>query len=132
MLVAAEALRRLMQQGRLRQSDWISLALLGVELALLAVLFYLPFIAAFRSQAAGIAPNLLNPTMPGQFFLMFGPYLLLVAPFLAVEAWRAGDRMNWRFGIRTGVTILVVLIVLMLVLALVGYFIRTCASRRTP
>lgn len=122
-LVAAEALRRLMQTGRLRRGDWGGIALLGVELALLALLFYLPFIAAFRSQAAGISPNLLNPTMPGQSFLMFGPYLLLVAPFLAVEAWRAGRRMNWRFGIQTGGLILVGLFVLMLLLALVGYFV---------
>ncbi|MCC6803065.1 MAG: hypothetical protein IT319_09285 [Anaerolineae bacterium] len=122
-MVAAEALRRLMQAGRLRGGDWVAVAMMGMEIAVLGVIFYLPFLAAFRSQAAGIAPNLPNPTMPGQFFLMWGPFLLLVAPFLGVEAWRAGARMNWGFGIRLGVLIVVGLLTLMIVLTAVGYFV---------
>ncbi len=122
-LVAAEALRRLMHSGRLRGQDWRELGLLGGTLLVLAVVLYLPFIAAFRSQAAGISPNLLNPTLPGQFFLMFGPFILLIAPFLALEAWRAGRRMNWRIGLQIGALGLLGLIALMLLLAVVGYVI---------
>ncbi len=124
-LLGAEALRRLIANGtgRLRRSDWTALVLLGAEVLLLAVVFYLPFLAAFRSQAAGIAPNLLNPTMPGQFFLMFAPFILLIAPFLAVEAWRAGRRMNWRVGIVLGLLLLVGLIGAMLLLGLAGMIV---------
>ncbi len=124
-LLGAEALRRLIANGtgRLRRGDWTALLLLGVEVLLLAVVFYLPFLAAFRSQAAGIAPNLLNPTMPGQFFLMFAPFILLIAPFLAVEAWRAERRMNWRLGIQLGLLLLVGLIGLMLLLGLAGLIV---------
>ncbi len=120
--LGAEALRRLIAnpEGRLRRGDWAALVLLGFELLVLALVFYLPFIVAFRSQAAGIAPNLLNPTMPGQFFLMFGPFILLIAPFLAFEAWRSERRMNWRLGFRVGLLVFVGFIVLMLLLGLAG------------
>ena len=42
--------------------------------------------------------------------------MLLIAPFLAVEVWRAERRMNWRLGVRLGLLLLVGLIVLMLLL----------------
>lgn len=124
-LVAAEGLRRLMASanGRLRSRDWVGLAFLGVQLLIVAGVLYLPFLVAFRSQAAGISPNLLNPTMPGQFFLVFGPFILLLIPFFAVEAWRAGREMNWGFGIKAGLAILGVLIIFMLGLGLLGYLI---------
>ncbi len=124
-LLGAEALRRMIANGtgRLRRGDLTALVLLGAEVLLLAVVFYLPFLAAFRSQAAGIAPNLLNPTMPGQFFLMFAPFILLITPVLAVEAWRAERRMNWRLGISLGLLLLVGLIGLMLLLGLAGMIV---------
>ncbi|MEP7293418.1 MAG: DUF2298 domain-containing protein, partial [Chloroflexota bacterium] len=125
LLLAAEGLRRVIASpnGRLRWGDWRGLALLGIQLFALAAVFYLPFLVAFRSQAAGIAPNLLNPTMPGQFFLVFGPFILLVAPFLALEAWRAGRRISWGLGVKIGLLILGGLILLMLALAALGVLV---------
>ncbi len=38
---------------------------------------YAPFYRAFTSQAAGIAPNLFNGTRAGQFFVMFGPFIVI-------------------------------------------------------
>ncbi len=39
--------------------------------------FYLPFYRGFSSQAGGIAPNLYNGTRFAQFFVMFGPFLVI-------------------------------------------------------
>jgi YYY domain-containing protein len=50
--------------------DFIVLAVLGVAL-------YLPFYRGFTSQAGGIAPNLYNGTRFPQFFVMFGPFLII-------------------------------------------------------
>jgi hypothetical protein len=82
---------------------------------------YLPFWVSFRSQLAGVLPNLIHPTLFQQYFVMFAPFILLLIPFLAVEAWRAGWRMNWRLGVSAGVGILLVLILAMILLALVGW-----------
>ena len=40
-------------------------------------MLYAPFYRAFTSQAAGIAPNLFNGTRAGQFFVMFGPFIVI-------------------------------------------------------
>lgn len=123
LLVAAEGLRRVIASpnGRLRGSDVRGMVWLAVQLLVLAAVFYLPFLVAFRSQAAGISPNLLNPTMPAQFFLVYGPFIFLLAPFLIVEARRAGRSMNWGLGVKVGALILGGLIALMLLLSLLGY-----------
>lgn len=124
-LVGAEALRRLMRggRGRLNRADWLGLAGLGVVLLAVAVLFYLPFLIGFRSQLAGVLPNLIHPTLFAQYFVMFGPFLLILTPFLIIEARRAGTTMNWRAGIQVGLGLLLALIALMLVLALLGALI---------
>jgi uncharacterized membrane protein len=51
-------------------ADLIVLGVLGVAL-------YVPFYRGFTSQAGGIAPNLYNGTRFPQFFVMFGPYLII-------------------------------------------------------
>lgn len=66
MLVAAEGLRRVIANGgRLLGSDWRELAWLGVRLLVLAAVFYLPFLVAFRSQAAGICAEPAEPDHAG-------------------------------------------------------------------
>jgi len=125
LLVAAEGLRRVITSadGRLRGSDIRGMVWLAVQLLVLAAVFYLPFLVAFRSQAAGISPNLLNPTMPAQFFLVYGPFILLLTPFLIAEVRRAGRSMNWGLGLKVGALVLGGLIALMLLLSLLGYLI---------
>ncbi len=51
---------------------------LGVLLAVLGVLAYVPFYLGFQSQASGLLPNLFNPTRFPQFFVMFGPLLVML------------------------------------------------------
>ena len=81
---------------------WVDLLAVWRELLVLAALFYLPFLVAFRSQFSGILPNLQYPTLFQQYFMMFGPLLLLLSSFMGVEVWRAGRRMNWRLACRSG------------------------------
>lgn len=121
-LLGAEALRRLIAngRGRLGWGDIGSLALMAVTLIGLAVLFYLPFLLSFRSQLGGVLPNFLYPTSFAQFFVMFGPLLLLIAGFLIAEAWRGGRRMNWRAGLLTALGILGLLVAALLVFVIVG------------
>ncbi|HET7376331.1 MAG TPA: DUF2298 domain-containing protein, partial [Anaerolineae bacterium] len=70
------------------------------DLAILAfagVLFYLPFYRGLTSQARGLLPNLINGTRPAQFFVMFGPFIvigLLLGLVLLIEAIRS-KRVRW-------------------------------------
>jgi YYY domain-containing protein len=41
------------------------------------VLLYLPFYRGLTSQAKGLLPNLINGTRPAQFFIMFGPFIVI-------------------------------------------------------
>jgi YYY domain-containing protein len=122
LLLGAEALRRLIAhgRGRLGWGDLGSLALMAVVIVGLAVLFYLPFLLSFRSQLGGVLPNFLYPTSFAQFFVMFGPLLLLIAGFLLAEAWRGGRRMNWRAGLWTALGVLGLFVAALAVFAVIG------------
>ena len=54
----------------------------GLILGLLGIALYLPFYAGFQSQAGGLLPNLFFPTRLSQYFLMFGPFLVVAVFFL--------------------------------------------------
>ena len=99
-LLGAEGLRRLMRSGRLNHGDLWGMVKLGLPLAGIAIVAYLPFWLGFRSQAGGILPNLLHPTAFRRFFIMFGPFILILSIFLLTEAWRGrrNGAMNWRWG----------------------------------
>jgi YYY domain-containing protein len=103
-VAGAEALRRSMTngRGRLRWPDLRATLGFALAVAVTAVVIFLPFLLSFRSQLGGILPNIIHPTSFVQFFIMFGPLLILLVGFLAVEAWRAGPRMNWKLGIQIG------------------------------
>lgn len=123
--LGADTLRRLFknENGRLSWEDIIGL--IGdvvVFLAITAVSYGL-FLYSFRSQAGGITYNLMFPTYFPQFFLMFGPFLLILSGFLAVMSWRGRLRMNWRWGFgAVGISVAIIAVVtlgFLLVLALV-------------
>jgi uncharacterized membrane protein len=57
-------------------------ALGGIALAALGWLAYLPFYVGFQSQLGGILPNLLFPSRFVQYFIMFGPFLVIAVLFL--------------------------------------------------
>jgi YYY domain-containing protein len=123
-LVGAEGLRRLIaRQGQSNRHDVVALVGFGAGLTALAVLFYLPFLISFRSQASGVLPNVINPTLFQQFFIMFGPFIPLLAFFLISEVWRAGRRMNWMFGLQVAVVLFIGLLFILLVLVAVATFI---------
>lgn len=118
-LVGAEGLRRMMRNGgtHLSREDGLMLALFGVSLIGLAYLFYLPFFMGFRSQAAGIIPNVQFPTLFRQFFVMFAPFILLLVPYVIMQA--RAPRANGRAGLRVAIGLWVALsaLTIMLVLA---------------
>ncbi|MDE2748941.1 MAG: DUF2298 domain-containing protein [Chloroflexota bacterium] len=120
-LAGAEALRRLMtsDRGKLMAGDLLALIRFGASLALVALLAYLPYFVGFRSQAGGILPNLRHPTQFQQFFIMFGP-LLLIGAYLAAEVWRGhrARRLDWRFALAAGGALWLALAGLMTVLSL--------------
>ncbi len=119
-IVGAEALRRLMRNGRLKRSDWLRIFWLGVVILVVGFVMYLPFWLGFRSQASGMLPNVINPTLPQQYFLMFGPFIFLIVPFLIVEAVRAGKRMNWGLGFSVALFALGLLVIGLLALVVLA------------
>lgn len=69
------------------------LVVLGVPLAVVAFLLYLPFYFGFTSQAGGVLPNLTNPTRGAQLWVMFAP---LFIPLLAYLIYLRGSRKGSR------------------------------------
>ncbi|MBP7689340.1 MAG: hypothetical protein KA765_15600, partial [Thermoflexales bacterium] len=63
--------------GHARGLNWLDsiteLLILGATGFVLYGLFY----RAFTSQASGVAPNIFNGTRAGQFFVMFGPFIVI-------------------------------------------------------
>ncbi|PJF41517.1 MAG: hypothetical protein D6737_15720 [Chloroflexi bacterium] len=123
-LLAVEGVRRLIRNGtgRLRIDDVWAIGRLALTLLFLTLLFYLPWLVSFRSQASGVLPNLLHPTLFRQFFIMFGPFILLLGAYLAVETWRGRltGRLNLRLGLLVALSVLLVLVGAMLFLTLLG------------
>lgn len=115
LLIGAEVLRRLVQRGTgvLEVEDlWKSARFAGIMIGL-TVVFYLPWLISFTSQASGILPNVIYPTRWTQYFIHFGTFIVILSVYLAVEAVRARDRLNWQAAgmlvAGVGLTIAVVL-----------------------
>lgn len=135
LLVGADALRRLIKRdGSLLIDDWLKLMTLGASLVGIAIVAYLPFLISFRSQAGGFIPNLMTPTIFREYFLMFGPLLLLTGGFLLREIWIGlqTKRLNWRLGFTVSGAILGVLLFVMAFFIIVGVLLpqsRTFVSQ---
>ncbi len=118
-VVGAELLRRLVvHKGRLAWFDWVYTVLLGAVTGALSLVLYLPFFVGFRSQAGGLLPNVIAPTRFRQFFVMFGPFLVMIAFYLAVEWWRGRGHMNWNLAISLSIAVVVGLVVAVAMLGL--------------
>jgi YYY domain-containing protein len=101
------------------------LFLLGLPLAALAVLLYLPFYFGFSSQAGGVLPNLTNPTRGAQLWVMFAP---LFVPLLAYLIYLSrGEKRSGRW-----VPAFLVASGLVLVLWGVSWVLAWLASARDP
>jgi uncharacterized membrane protein len=79
----AFVVRLAQKRPKWQEALWPGLVGTGL-LAAAGVILYLPFYAAFQSQARGILPNLWNPTRLSQFFVFFGPFLVAASSLLTV------------------------------------------------
>jgi uncharacterized membrane protein len=73
-------------------------------LAITGLLLYLPFYAAFQSQAKGILPNLWNPTRLPQFGVFFGPFLvagIALMVLLSFKSNRWQGPLGWTLPLTT-------------------------------
>ncbi|MEX2160355.1 MAG: DUF2298 domain-containing protein [Anaerolineales bacterium] len=88
----AYMLRYIHQEGWswMRAVDLVSLVII---LIIGGILVYLPFYLGFTSQAAGILPNVINPTRGVHLWVLFGLLVLPLFIFL-IKLWRGTDR--WR------------------------------------
>ncbi len=63
---------------------------LGAGVGAGAFLLYIFFYLSFSSQAGGILPYIFQPTRLAQYLVMFGPFILILAFFLVLAAWKSG------------------------------------------
>ncbi len=95
-------------QGR---SVWRGLAAgltVAAPVLVLAVVLYLPFYFSFRSQASGVMPVDEYVTRPFHFFMIWGLFLAIVAPFLLWETAalaRQGNALRRRGAIAVSLAI---------------------------
>ncbi len=95
--VAALALRRWQERGRLDEQVMWDAVVLGAMLGVAGLALYLPFYVSFQSQARGILPNLFNGTRFPQFLVMFGQFAVPVGLFLLALAATRAKVSAWRF-----------------------------------
>ncbi len=99
----------------------------GLVLGALGGLLYLPFYIGFQSQLGGLRPNLLFPSRFSQFFLMFGPFLVVVCAFLLALMFGALARRSRPAGVArpflTALPVTLLLPVLLLAFLMLGMVI---------
>lgn len=119
-LVCALALGRWQARGFNWLDSVVDLVIIGIT----GVVLYGPFYRAFTSQASGIMPNLFNGTRAGQFFVMFGPFIvigLMFGALIVIRLWRARAIKPLPFAAVTlggGIGLIAAMSLLMLVLTL--------------
>jgi YYY domain-containing protein len=107
LLAAAYALRRAQQEGWnwSRLEDFLGPAFL---MGLGGIALYLPFYIGFTSQAAGILPNLLNPSRGTHFWIMFGTLLVPISIYL-LSQWRGHTASRWLKSVALGLVFVALL-----------------------
>lgn len=106
--------------ARVREAGWgweriEDILSLGIPVAVVAFVMYLPFYIGFDSQAGGIVPNFMFPTRGAQLWVMWGTLFIPLFTYL-VYVWRIKTPADWRAGIFTTLGLLLVLILGMIVL----------------
>ncbi len=94
-VVMAYALRRYGRYGGLSGEFVGDVARRALALGGLGLLLYLPFYIGFQSQAGGLIPNLFWVTKLNQYLVMFGPFIFVIACFLAAQ-------LRWLLSLREG------------------------------
>ncbi|MGD9404684.1 MAG: DUF2298 domain-containing protein, partial [Anaerolineae bacterium] len=126
---SASALRQAPRQARGAplgaRSSWPlirEVGVTGVAIAVLSLLFYLPFYIGFRSQAGGVMPSIYVGTRFRQYSVMFGPFLVALAGFLIllVARWarKAAGRRWVKSWLGWTAALLLVPLALMLLISL--------------
>ena len=126
LLIGAEALRRLLRNGTgwLTGRDWGGVAGFAGLAALATGVLYLPFLISFRSQAGGLMPNIIWPTRFQEFFVMFGPFLVILGAFVIVERWRAqrsGRTFNAPLAAQMVIYLIIILAIALVVMGLLAW-----------
>ncbi len=116
LIVVVVFLQRLEPTGELFEALWQTVPDAFV-LGVLSVAAYFPFWIGLRSQAGGILPNVFNATHPGQFAVMFLPFLLPVTALIVGAARRAC--VHWAAVLMWSVLAMIVLTALVLALGLI-------------
>ncbi len=96
-VAGAYVLTRVMAEGWAwrRLEDLLAFSL---PVGFAAILLYLPFYVGFSSQAGGILPNLVSPTRGAHLWVMFGPFFLVLFPFI-IYLWRSEKvASRWKMG----------------------------------
>lgn len=94
--LAAYAVGRWVWYRQMTRSLIWDVGLTGVAIAVLGVALYAPFYLGFQSQAGGLLPTLYVGTRFRQYFVMFGPFLVVLVGFLFVLALRLGPQPSGR------------------------------------
>jgi YYY domain-containing protein len=68
----------------------------GMLIGLGGALLYLPFYLGFKSQAAGVLPNLLNPTRGAHLWVMFGTLFIPIFAYLLFLWRQRGNALKLR------------------------------------
>ena len=79
-----------------------------------------PFYVGFQSQLGGVLPNLLAPSRFSQFFVMFGPFLVMITLYMALLVAPCAVGLARRFLIALPVTLLAPLVLAGLVTLFLG------------
>lgn len=121
-LIGAMGIRRIRLRGWYAPADVLPPLAKGAALGVMGLAAYLPWLISFGSQAGGVLPNALFATRLHQFFVMFGPLLVVAVAFAADQAIRQtrARRADWGTGALLGVGLLVTLIALMAVMSVVA------------
>jgi YYY domain-containing protein len=112
-LISVLAMRWVRDEKPQSWRDWLRPAF-GFGMPLAGVLAYLPWHLSYRSQIGGILPNPIFATRFHQLFVMFGPFLVIIAWFLVDLAIRQRARFAWLEGIALGAGLLILLFGLMI------------------
>ncbi len=123
LLVGAETLRRLIRNraGILSRRDVLEIVRFTAIIGALTLIFYLSWLVSFTSQAGGVLPNVIYPTRWSQFFLQFGPFLILLTGFVLLEWRRAGRRFHWEAGLLAVTALLSVFVLAVIGLGMVAW-----------
>ncbi|MDH5507258.1 MAG: DUF2298 domain-containing protein [Anaerolineae bacterium] len=92
---------------------------LGIVMAVIAALLYLPYFAGFASQAKGLIPNLLFITRGAHLWVVFGTLLLPILSYLVYLWWVHGETQKMGKGLLASLTFAVGLWLFSLLLTVV-------------